>query len=53
MTLPFRVALRTRFDLADHETGPFNKFISYYLFPEARYSVGVTLASRAKISIAF
>ena len=29
----------------------FNKFISYYLFPEARYSVGVTLASRAKISI--
>jgi hypothetical protein len=39
------------FDLADHETGPFNKFISYYLFPEARYSVGVTLASRAKISI--
>ena len=31
--------------------GAFNKFISYYLFPEARYSVGVTLASRAKISI--
>src|SRR4051794_15101603 len=39
------------FDLADRETGPFNKFISYYLFPEARYSVGVTLSSRAKISI--
>jgi hypothetical protein len=39
------------FDLADHETTAFNKFISYYLFPEARYSVGVTLASRAKISI--
>ena len=30
---------------------PFNKFISYYLFPEARYSVGVTLSARAKISI--
>jgi len=39
------------FDLADQETSAFNKFISYYLFPEARYSVGVTLASRAKISI--
>jgi nanoRNase/pAp phosphatase (c-di-AMP/oligoRNAs hydrolase) len=39
------------FDLADRETGAFNKFISYYLFPEARYSVGVSLASRAKISI--
>jgi hypothetical protein len=39
------------FDLADQETTAFNKFISYYLFPEARYSVGVTLSSRAKISI--
>ena len=39
------------FDLADQETGAFNKFISYYLFPEARYSVGVTLSARAKISI--
>jgi nanoRNase/pAp phosphatase (c-di-AMP/oligoRNAs hydrolase) len=39
------------YDLADHETGPFNKFISYYLFPEARYSVAVTSASRAKISV--
>jgi hypothetical protein len=39
------------FDLAEHETGPFNKFISYYLFPGARYSVAVTVASRAKISI--
>src|SRR4029077_13911538 len=37
------------FDIADRETGPFNKFISYYLHPEARYSVGVTLAARAKI----
>jgi hypothetical protein len=39
------------FDLADRETAAFNKFISYYLFPEARYSVGVTVSSRAKISI--
>jgi hypothetical protein len=39
------------FDLADREIGAFNKFISYYLFPEARYSVGVTSAARAKISI--
>jgi hypothetical protein len=39
------------FDLTDRETGPFNKFISYYLFPEARYSVGLSLASRAKISV--
>jgi hypothetical protein len=39
------------FDLSDHDVGPFNKFISYYLFPEARYSVGVTASSRAKISI--
>jgi hypothetical protein len=39
------------FDLADRETSAFNKFISYYLFPEARYSVGVSLGSRAKISV--
>ena len=39
------------FDLADKDIGAFNKFISYYLFPEARYSVGLTAASRAKISI--
>lgn len=39
------------FDLAARETAAFNKFISYYLFPEARYSVGVTISSRAKISI--
>jgi hypothetical protein len=38
-------------DLADGDTGAFNKFISYYLFPEARYSVTVTAAARAKISI--
>ena len=38
-------------DIADQETGPFNKFISYYLFPEARYSVTVSAAARAKISV--
>lgn len=39
------------FDVADHNIGAFNKFISYSLFPEARYSVGVTLGARAKISV--
>lgn len=39
------------FDLADKSAAAFNKFITYYLFPEARYSVGVTLGSRAKISV--
>ena len=40
------------YDLADRETGPFNKFIAYYLFPEARYSVALTSSStRAKISV--
>ena len=39
------------FDLADRNVAAFNKFITYYLFPEARYSVGVTLGSRAKISV--
>ena len=39
------------FDVADAAIGAFNKFISYYLFPEARYAVGVTLGARAKISV--
>jgi hypothetical protein len=39
------------FDAADRGIAAFNKFISYYLFPEARYSVGLTLGSRAKISV--
>jgi hypothetical protein len=39
------------FDVADQNIGAFNKFITYYLFPEARYSVGVTLGARAKISV--
>jgi hypothetical protein len=40
-----------RFDLADSGIGAVNKFISYYLYPEARYTVGVTLGARAKISV--
>jgi len=39
------------FDLGDKGVPAFNKFISYYLFPDARYSVGVTLGARAKISV--
>jgi hypothetical protein len=42
------------FDLTgpgDRAIGAFNKFISYYLFPEARYSVGLTVSARAKISV--
>jgi hypothetical protein len=39
------------FDLADQGIGAFNKFISYYLFPDARYSVAVTLGARAKVSV--
>ena len=40
------------YDLADRETGPFIKFIAYYLFPAARYSVALTASSsRAKISV--
>jgi hypothetical protein len=39
------------FDLADAGVSAFNKFISYYLFPESRYSVGVTVGARAKISV--
>ncbi|MHB8418792.1 MAG: DHH family phosphoesterase [Myxococcales bacterium] len=40
------------FDLLAHGLETFNKFISYYLFPEAAYSVGVTGGpSRTKISV--
>jgi hypothetical protein len=38
-------------DLADTGVAAFNKFISYYLFPEARYSVAVTVGARAKVSV--
>ena len=40
------------FDLSEHELEGYNKFIPYYLFPQATYSVGVSLSSfRAKISV--
>ena len=39
------------FDVAEQNIGPFNKFITYYLFPEARYSVGLTAPGRLKISV--
>jgi hypothetical protein len=39
------------FDLGDKGVPAFNKFISYYLFPEARYAVGVSVGARAKISV--
>ena len=39
------------YDLVDSPVGALNKFITYYLFPEARYSVGVSLGTRAKISV--
>jgi hypothetical protein len=38
-------------DLSDSGVTAFNKFISYFLFPEARYSVAVTLGTRAKVSV--
>jgi hypothetical protein len=40
------------FDVSDYEMEGYNKFVPYYLFPEATYSVGVSLSSfRAKISV--
>lgn len=39
------------FDLTGEDVGPFNKFISYYLFPEARYAVALTSGPRLKISV--
>jgi hypothetical protein len=38
-------------DLADSGPQSVNKFITYYLFPESRYSVTVSLGARAKISV--
>ena len=38
-------------DLSETGVTAFNKFISYYLFPDARYSVAVTLGARAKVSV--
>lgn len=41
-----------QFDLVDEGFEGFNKFIPYYLFPEAAYSVGLTRSpGRTKISI--
>ncbi len=40
------------FDVSGHELEGYNKFIPYYLYPQATYSVGVSLSSfRAKISV--
>ncbi|MBI5477739.1 MAG: hypothetical protein HY906_02720 [Deltaproteobacteria bacterium] len=40
------------FDLGDDGVEGFNKFIVYDLFPDARYSVGVTVSrTRAKVSV--
>jgi hypothetical protein len=41
-----------RFDLVDEGYEGFNKFIPYYLFPEATYTVALTRApQRTKISV--
>lgn len=40
------------FDVAGYEMEGYNKFVPYWLFPEATYSVSVSLASfRAKVSV--
>jgi hypothetical protein len=40
------------FDLSDEEAEGYNKFVPYYLFPDAVYSVGVTAShQRAKVSV--
>jgi hypothetical protein len=40
------------FDISHYEMEGYNKFIPYYLYPEAVYSVGVSLSSfRSKISV--
>ncbi len=40
------------FDLADFEIAGYNKFIPYYLFPEATYTVSVSNQSfRTKVSV--
>jgi hypothetical protein len=53
----FRAHTRTHggvafFDVADARLEAFNKFIPYYLYPEARFVVGVSQgASRSKVSV--
>ena len=40
------------FDVSGYDLEGYNKFIPYYLFPEATYCIGVSLSSfRAKISV--
>jgi len=40
------------FDVSNHDLEGYNKFIPYYLFPDATYCVGVSLSNfRAKISV--
>jgi hypothetical protein len=40
------------FDISGYDLEGYNKFIPYYLFPEATYCVGVSLSSfRSKISV--
>ena len=40
------------FDVSGYDLEGYNKFIPYYLFPQATYCVGVSLSSyRAKISV--
>ena len=40
------------FDVADFDMEGYNKFVPYYLFPEATYTVSVSLASfRSKVSV--
>ena len=40
------------FDVSNHDLEGYNKFVPYYLYPEATYCVGVSLSSfRTKISV--
>lgn len=40
------------FDITDHEMEGFNKFIPYYLHPEATYSIGLSKSSfRTKVAV--
>jgi hypothetical protein len=40
------------FDIVDHPLEGFNKFIPYYLYPEATYAIGLSKSSfRTKVSV--
>jgi hypothetical protein len=40
------------FDISDHQLEGFNKFIPYYLYPEATYSIGLSKSSfRTKVAV--